>query len=232
MNHPSAAAYLWRVDLGRGDVVFQLRDYFRRLGLAAEVRGPTFVEVEADAREEEMNAHIASWTTVTGVPARLEGRGTVQSGEAMLVPPPPDAAPPRLGTLLVRKGMITEEQLAHALTEARETNDLLGRVLLKRQWIFEDELARTLSEQLDIPYLSIGRVGVNMEVARLLPMEVGLAVAAIPVRMRGESIHVAFADPTDQRALTAVQDHLPKIDVAVAELSDIAMAWRTVARAH
>lgn len=213
-------------------MVFQLRDYFRRLGLTAEVRGPTFVEVEADTREDEMNAHIASWTNVTGVPARLEGRGAVQGREAMLVPPPPDAAPPRLGTLLVRKGMITEEQLAQALTEARETGDLVGRVLLKRQWIFEDELARTLSEQLDIPYISIMRIGVDARVARLLPANIGQELAAIPVRMRGEAIQVAFADPTDQRALSGVQDHLPKIDVAVAALSDIVLAWRTVAQAR
>jgi hypothetical protein len=231
-NHPSAAAHLWRVDLGRGDVIFQLRDYFRRLGLSAEVRGPTFVEVEADAPEDVMSAHIASWTTVTGVPARLEGRGAGRGSAAMLVPPPPEAGPPRLGTLLVRKGMITEEQLAHALTEARETNDLVGRVLLKHQWIFEDELARTLSEQLDIPYVSIMRIGVNAEVARLLPTDVGQELAAIPVRWRGEAIQVAFADPTDQRALSGVQQHLPKIDVAVAALSDIMLAWRTVTQAR
>jgi hypothetical protein len=54
-------------------------------------------------------------------------------------------------------------------------------------------------------------------------------VAAIPVRRKGDAIHVAFADPTDQRALESVQEHLPKIDVAVAELSDIMAAWRQVA---
>ena len=139
------------------------------------------------------------------------------------------AEPPRLGSLLVRKGLISEDQLAVALTEARASNDLVGRVLLRNQWIFEDELARVLSEQLDIPYLSIMRIGVNVEVVQLLPADVGMDVAAIPVRRRGDAIHVAFADPTDQRALESVQEHLPMIDVAVAELSDIMAAWRQVA---
>jgi hypothetical protein len=217
---------LWRVELGRSDVVFPLRDYLRRIGLSAEVRGPTFIEIESDASEHELEEHVATWERVTGVPARLQSRIAPQ---ALLVPPPPVAEPPRLGTLLVRKGMISEDQLAVALTEARATNDLVGRVLLKNQWIFEDELARTLSEQLDIPYLSIMRIGVNVEVAQLLPPEVGMDVAAIPVRRRGDAIHVAFADPTDQRALESVQEHLPSIDVAVAELSDIMAAWRQVA---
>jgi hypothetical protein len=217
---------LWRIELGRSDVVFPLRDYLRRLGLTANVRGPTFVEVESDADEHDLEAHVAAWVRVTGVPATLKPRTPAQT---LLVPPPPAAEPPRLGTLLVRKGMISEDQLAVALTEARATNDLVGRVLLKNQWIFEDELARTLSEQLDIPYLSIMRVGVNRDVVRLLPAEVGMDVAAIPVRQRGDVIHVAFADPTDQRALESVQRYLPQIDVAVAELSDIMAAWRQVA---
>jgi len=217
---------LWHVELGRSDVVFPLRDYLRRIGLTAEVRGPTFIEIESDAAEDELESHVATWASVTGVPATLKAR---TSPQAMLVPPPPPAEPPRLGSLLVRKGMISEDQLAVALTEARASNDLVGRVLLKNQWIFEDELARVLSEQLDIPYLSIMRIGVNVEVVQLLPADVGMDVAAIPVRRRGDAIHVAFADPTDQRALESVQEHLPMIDVAVAELSDIMAAWRQVA---
>jgi hypothetical protein len=219
------AKHPWRVQVDRADVIFQLRDYFRRLGLAAEVRGPTFVEVESDAREDDMRAHLDSWATVTGIPARLAGRS---DAPPMLVPPPAEAAPPRLGTLLIRKGMITDEQLAVALTEARATDDLLGRVLLRNGWIFEDELARTLSEQLDLPYVSIMRLGVDAGVTRLLPVEVGQDVAAIPVRKRGDAIQVAFADPTDQRALASVQQELAEIDVAVAELSDIMLAWRQV----
>jgi Type II secretion system (T2SS), protein E, N-terminal domain len=226
MAATQVAKRVWRVQIDRADVVFQLRDYFRRLGLAAEVRGPTCVEIEADLRDADMEAHLDSWATVTGVPARLEGRPAAQ---AMLLPPPSELAPPRLGTLLVRKGMITEDQLAVALTDARASNDLVGRVLLRNGWIFEDELARTLSEQLDLPYVSIMRLGVDARVTRLLPIEVGQDVAAIPVRTRGEAIQVAFADPTDQRALASVQQHLKAIDVAVAELSDIMLAWRQVA---
>jgi hypothetical protein len=96
--------------------------------------------------------------------------------------------------------------------------------------IFEDELARTLSEQLSIPYLSIMRIGVEPYAARLLPPEVGQAAAAIPVRTSGATVHVAFADPTDPAAISAVRAHLPNIEIAVAELSDIRSAWREVAR--
>jgi hypothetical protein len=135
---------------------------------------------------------------------------------------------PRLGSLLITKGFITEAQLELGLNESRETGEMLGALLLRKQWIFEEELARTLSEQLALPYLSIGRIGVNPNVARLMPRDLGVNVGAIPVRSDAELVQVAFADPTDPKALEAVNGHLRNISMAVAELSDIRLAWREV----
>jgi hypothetical protein len=221
-------ARCWRVSLDdRADLVFALRDYFRRLGLPVEVEGPTFVFVKTDEPVDELEAYVRDWSRVNGVPLSFEEEG---EEPAMMLAPPAEAGPPRLGELLVRKGFITEEQLTLALNEARETRELLGLVLIRDGMIFEDELARTLSEQLSIPYLSIMRIGFDSYAARLLPAEVGAAAAAIPVRVNGATVHVAFADPTDPQAISAVREHLPKIEIAVAELSDIRLAWREVAR--
>src|SRR5579862_4919959 len=123
---------------------------------------------------------------------------------------------PRLGELLIRKGYIDKDQLAIALDEARETNELLGVVLLRKQLVFEGELARTLSDQLSVPYINIRQVGVDRFVTRLLPTDVGLAAIAIPVRVLPENtVQVAFGDPTDPQALTAVEEQLPRISIAV-----------------
>ena len=230
MNNRTAAAgptiRHWRIELSdRADLVFSLRDYFRRLGLSAEVESPTVVELKTERRPSEIEQDVSEWARINEAPLHLQ---EVREDARMLVPPPEGFGPPRLGQLLIAKGYITEEQLAVALTESRVTQDLLGVVLLREELIFEDELARTLSEQLAIPYISIMRVGVDESVARLLPAEVGAAAAAIPVREKRESVQVAFADPTDPRALAAVGLYLPKISAAVAELSDIRLAWRGV----
>jgi hypothetical protein len=214
----------WRIDIAdRADLVFSLRDYFRRLGLSAEVESATVVELKTERRPSEIEQDVSEWARINETPLHLE---EVREEAHMLVPPPEGFGPPRLGQLLVAKGYITEEQLAVALTESRVTQDLLGVVLLREELIFEDELARTLSEQLAIPYISIMRVGVDESVARLLPADVGAAAAAIPVREIGAMVQVAFADPTDPRALAAVGLYLPNIKPAVAELSDIRLAWR------
>jgi hypothetical protein len=214
----------WRITIDApADLVVPLRDYFRRLGVEAEVRGATSVEVATDIPCAEVVERV------NGFPARLERPAAAEPAGAA-----PKRAPllkgPRLGELLIRKGFISEDQLKWALADAQHSGELLGVVLLRRQLIFEDELARTLSDQLMIPYVSLMRIGVNAFVARLLPIEVGERVAAIPVRTSGETVHVAFADPTDSDAVRQVQAILPEIEVCVAELSDIKMAWREVRR--
>jgi hypothetical protein len=222
-THRSETA-TWRVEVDdRADMIFLLRDYFRRMGVAAEVCSPTAIELAADASARDVRRFLADWLRVTDVAVRLVGEPALRpSSDA------PAPLTPRLGELLVTKRLIDEAQLLFALNEARETDDLLGIVLLRKQFIFEDELARTLSEQLSIPYISVMRVGVDRHIARLLPIAVGERAAAIPVRADGEDVQVVFADPTDPGALDAVREHLPNIAIAVGELSDIRMAWRHV----
>ncbi|MFI5257839.1 MAG: hypothetical protein ACHQRK_11320 [Gemmatimonadales bacterium] len=216
----------WRVEIDdRADVIFQLRDYLRRMGVQAAVCAPTALELETDTSVNDLRRFVADWNRVTAITARLvEGPAIrIESGA-----PRPEPTGPRLGELLVAKHLIDEEQLLFALNEARETGDLLGIVLLRKQLIFEDELARTLSDQLSIPYVSVMRTGVDRHIVRLMPADVGERAAAIPVRAIDDAVEVAFADPTDPNALAAVRAHLPNIRIAVSELSDIRLAWRHV----
>jgi type II secretion system (T2SS) protein E len=227
----------WRVGMESAERLPALVDYFRRLGLAPDAVGPLAFELETDMLEGELEACVSNWVNANHEPVLLAPvehepaapEATPAAAQTDLLSPSL-LPPPRLGELLVRKGFITDEQLAGALEESRVSRELLGVVLLRKGVIFEEELARTLSQQLSIPYISIMRCGVNQHVARLLPYDVGLAAAAVPVRGEGDAVQVAFADPTDPAALAAVRERIPNIVVAVAELSDIRSALRSVSK--
>lgn len=219
----------WLVEIGeRPDSAIALRDYFLRLGISAHVAAPGLVELTTSEDESELEEYTRNWADVNGIAAGLRPAkpAAIASVRAIGGSPLP---PPRLGEVLRRKGLISEAQLDAGLVEARRTGELLGLVLLRTRVIFEDELARTLSEQLGIPYVSLGGVGVDAGVVRLLPESVGLQFAAIPVRLKGEEVQVAFADPTDSAAIDGVRTYVPNMRVAVAELSEIRGAWRQVA---
>jgi Type II secretion system (T2SS), protein E, N-terminal domain len=197
-----------------------LRDYFLRLGAVAVVVDGSCVDVhfpnDPINQGESVEAYLRSWVELTDVAASVASEAQPQT---------------RLGDLLVSKGFISREQLAYAVVEAREQGELLGRLLLRYEWIFESELARTLAEQWGLPYLNLASIGVNRELIQLLPREVGARAAAVPVRRVDGATQVAFADPTDAMALAAVREFFPEFVPAVAELSDIENAWRSLAPA-
>jgi len=215
----------WLVDISRRpDLAVRLRDYFLRLGVPARLAAPSLVELTGTEDEATLQEYTDSWVQVHGVatPLRQATASTPAPVNAIGV------TRPRLGEVLRYKGLITDEQLDAGLKESRRTGELLGLVLLRTSVIFEDELARTLSEQLNIPYVSIGSVGVDTGAAKVLPQDVGLQFAAIPVRFKGSAVQVAFADPTDATAIDGVRAYVPQMRLAVAELSAIRTAWRDV----
>lgn len=145
-----------------------------------------------------------------------------------LLSDPASAPKPRLGDLLLAKGLITQDQLGQALVESRATGVLLGQVLVKNRWVFDDELARTLAEQLELPFVNLSLVGIQEKVRKMLPPDVGRRYAAIPVRMLPTRVQVAFADPSDPDALRVIGDYIPGVEPAVAPFSDIELAWRAI----
>jgi hypothetical protein len=236
---PDVAAVEVRIQLDDPTRLEALRDYFLRLGATATLESDSVVHVRFERGDDiDAAAFLRTWAATNDVTAETvaaPAHETVAAPANVTVLPTrpevkprgasPFDPPVRLGDLMVSKGFIDNDQLAQALVESKQTGQLVGRVLLRHRWVFEDELARALAEQWKLPYVRLSSVGVDYSVMRLLPREVGLKFAAVPVRFTDESVLVAFADPSDPGALAAVREHLPAIKLAVAEFSEIRMLW-------
>ena len=72
-----------------------------------------------------------------------------------------------LGALLLRKGLVTNEQLDQAL-EDREPGELLGEALVRQRLCFEDDIARVLAEQANVEFVDIGVTSVDHRAVVLL----------------------------------------------------------------
>jgi Type II secretion system (T2SS), protein E, N-terminal domain len=231
---PDAVPVELRVQLDDAAKVAALRDYFLRLGATAAVDSDSTVTVRFERGDDiDAGAFLRTWAAMNDVVATTASASPRPAVVAPKLEVKPRGASPfdppvRLGDLMVSKGFIDTDQLSEALVESKETGQLVGRVLLRRGWVFEDELARALAEQWNLPYVRLSSVGVDQSVMRILPHEVGLRFAAVPVRFVEQSVLVAFADPSDPRALAAVREYVPAIKLAVAEFSDIRMLWQSL----
>jgi hypothetical protein len=114
----------------------------------------------------------------------------------------------QLGELLLRKGLLTNDQLDFAL-EQREQGELLGEALVRLRICFEDDIARVLAEQAGVEFVDIGVTQVDRRAAELLPRPDAESLRAIPLRLHSDgAVSVAVADPTDDTIL-------PKLKLAL-----------------
>ena len=111
-----------------------------------------------------------------------------------------------LGEMLLASNLIDEVQMQIALSEQQRTGKRFGSTLVNLKFIDENVLAAFLAKQIDIPCISLLHVDIPKKVLRKLSRAVALECKAIPVRMDGERLEVAMADPTDVDMLAKVEE--------------------------
>jgi type IV pilus assembly protein PilB len=119
---------------------------------------------------------------------------------------PPRAYPrERLGELLVRSGLITEDQLAEALEAQRHGGGKLGEVLVRLLFVSEERLAETLARQKDIVFVNLAAESIDRDAATRIPLRLARRRRVIPIGFRDGSLVLAMANPLDIEAIDDVR---------------------------
>ncbi|WP_066638185.1 GspE/PulE family protein [Desulfolucanica intricata] len=143
----------------------------------------------------------------------------------------------RLGDLLVRAGLITNEQLNEALIKQRSSGKRLGEVLLQGGYITQQDLTRVLEAQLGIKSINLKQTAVDSAAARLIPENLARRHGVIPVQVDKGHLLLAMKDPLDQIAIQDVRllVDMPVTAVLAAEddiISSIEMVFSQVTAAR
>lgn len=124
---------------------------------------------------------------------------------------PPDAinvdVSQRLGSLALKKGLISQAQFDQAAAQQQQTGILLGRALIELGALNEDQLAALLAEQAGIPFLETlelpsGKAAEALSSA-LLRID-AVQYEAVPYKQKGDTLLIALADPNRMRDLQAI----------------------------
>jgi type IV pilus assembly protein PilB len=110
----------------------------------------------------------------------------------------------RLGDLLVKEGLINQEQLQRALADQKGTNEKLGSILVRLNIINEDQLIAFLSKQYGIPSITLTQLDVDAEVVKLVPAQIARKYEVLPIKRAGNQLTLAMADPTNVFAVDDV----------------------------
>lgn len=135
----------------------------------------------------------------------------------------------KLGELLVKEGLITEEQLKKAISVQKKEGKRIGDILVELDLVKEKEIVATLGKQLNIPYASLAKgllePDPDQDLDKLVPHDFARKYCLLPLSRTMNSLTVAFADPLD----IIMMDDLKKmtgcdINPIVASESDILQA--------
>lgn len=122
----------------------------------------------------------------------------------------------RLGDLLVRENLITQDQLEFALERQRSNGHKLGRVLVENGFVSEERISEALAMQLNIPYINLKNYSINPKLVRLLPESQARRFHAIVLEENKGRLLVGMCDPTDFSALDEIARLARReVDVAV-----------------
>ena len=116
-----------------------------------------------------------------------------------------------LGELLVRKGLITQEELTRALREQQEHGGRLGDVLLRLEILDDVTLTNVLAEHLSMTYVALDDLTrIDITVARSLPESIAKRFSLLVLTEEDGRLVTAMADPLDVVAIDTVTLRMQK----------------------
>ena len=126
----------------------------------------------------------------------VEAAANLPAPLPLAIPAEPSRIP--LGTLLVRDGLLSIEQLELALAEKEQSGARVGEIVVAHGWVPAGELARLLAEQHGLEYLDLSDVTLDPAATSLLPEKYARRYNALPIRFLGDDVVlIAVADPTN-----------------------------------
>lgn len=128
----------------------------------------------------------------------------------------------RLGEILLKKGLVTQEALDEALRIQIGGNRRLGRVLIKMDLLTDKQLVEALSDQLSLPFIRV-EDEFRPEAKRILPKFLCRKYSVIPLSLqKNKVLKLAMIDPLDDEAIEDIERYTGYVVEAVlASPSDV-----------
>lgn len=103
----------------------------------------------------------------------------------------------RIGDLLVKEKVITNEQLQQVLKHQRQTGGRLGTALVQLGFMKDIDVTNFLSRQYGVPAINLESFEIDANVVKLIPYDTAKRYQILPLSRVGASLTIAMVDPTN-----------------------------------
>ncbi|MGM0509486.1 MAG: GspE/PulE family protein, partial [Fusobacteriota bacterium] len=113
----------------------------------------------------------------------------------------------KLGTKLLKNGLITEDQLKEGLDIQRKTKEKLGEVFTRLGFVKIDDILPVLADDIGVQSLRIDNEELSIDLLDIISEDVMRKYEVLPIEKRGNKLTVAMANPEDLVAIDELQMH-------------------------
>jgi type IV pilus assembly protein PilB len=111
----------------------------------------------------------------------------------------------RIGEMLVTSGKISKEELEQALGSQQKEGGRLGTHLVKLGLLGDEELVEFLSQRYGVPAINLGEVEIDETIIKIIPPDVARKYTILPVSKAGARLTIAMVDPTNVFAMDDIK---------------------------
>jgi len=101
----------------------------------------------------------------------------------------------KIGNLLVKAGVITQEQLERALAIQAKNGGLIGKILVKEGYLNSKSLYEFLEKQMGVQYVDLDTIEFDEEAIKLVTYNIARMHKVIPISKSDSTLKVAMSDP-------------------------------------
>ncbi|MGC1583049.1 MAG: type IV-A pilus assembly ATPase PilB [Candidatus Acidiferrales bacterium] len=111
----------------------------------------------------------------------------------------------RLGEILVKDSLISQDQLKQALDDQKKNGGRLGTCLVKMGLVSDEDITAVLSRQYGVPSINLKFYEVDASVIKLVPQETAIRYQIVPLSRVGSTLTIAMTDPTNVFAMDDIK---------------------------
>ena len=111
----------------------------------------------------------------------------------------------RLGELLLKRQLISQDQLVKAITEQQQQGGVLASHLVRLGLVTDDQLAAQLQKEYRLPIVDPMNLEIPPEILHLINIQICTKSLILPISLSGSTLTIAMADPSNLLAVNEVK---------------------------
>ncbi len=112
---------------------------------------------------------------------------------------------PLIGEILIKRKMISNEQLDTALQTQKKDSGFIGEILVKLGFVEERDIVVALVIQCGLPYIAVNKYTIDPAVVKMIPKDVARQDRVIALDRIGDVLSVVMTNPLNVEEKTKLE---------------------------